>query len=302
MKIAAVVVTYNRLNLLKECINAIRNQTHKVDEIIVINNSSTDGTLEWLEEQKDLTVITQENLGGAGGFYTGIKTAYEKGYDWIWCMDDDVYADSNCLKELLEISKITNNKFKILQPSRKFYNNNSHWKYGTKFNFIYPNFNECVNPISLEGSEKLYTKILSFPFEGPLINRSVIESIGNVNKELFMGYDDTDFSYRAYKANIEVALVKKALLIKKLLPVYDARLFNKKDYYFFKNSIIFDKRYGNPWIVYTRSFWRLVRYHKNVFKLFVKLLSKKESFNVFLKSYSLLMKAFYDGITSKVNK
>lgn len=49
-RIAAVVVTYNRLDLLKECINSIRQQTRKLDEIIVVNNSSTDGTLEWLNE------------------------------------------------------------------------------------------------------------------------------------------------------------------------------------------------------------------------------------------------------------
>jgi len=54
-KIAAVVVTYNRLELLKQCIDSIKNQTRKPDEIIVVNNSSTDGTLEWLNPNKDLT-------------------------------------------------------------------------------------------------------------------------------------------------------------------------------------------------------------------------------------------------------
>ena len=67
------------MELLKECIQSLRNQTHKLDEIFIINNSSTDGTLEWLNTQTDLTVITQENSGSAGGQYTGIKTAYEKG-------------------------------------------------------------------------------------------------------------------------------------------------------------------------------------------------------------------------------
>ena len=99
-KIAAVVVTYNRLNVLQECTNSLRNQTHKVDEIIVVNNSTTDGTLDWLNSQKDLTVITQENSGGAGGFHTGIKAAYENGYDWIWCMDDDTEPEMTALEQL----------------------------------------------------------------------------------------------------------------------------------------------------------------------------------------------------------
>lgn len=77
-KIAAVVVTFNRLELLKKCVESLRNQTHKLDEILIINNSSTDGTLDWLNQQNDLTVISQENSGSAGGQFTGIKTAYEK--------------------------------------------------------------------------------------------------------------------------------------------------------------------------------------------------------------------------------
>src|SRR3989339_336534 len=110
-KIAAVVVTFNRLTLLQECIESLRNQTHTLDEIIIVNNSSTDGTLEWLNAQKDLTVITQENSGSAGGQHTGIKTAYEKGYDWIWCMDDDAEPELNALEEL---TKFLSDNHKVL--------------------------------------------------------------------------------------------------------------------------------------------------------------------------------------------
>ena len=69
--IAAVVVTRNRLVLLQECVNALRVQTRKVDEIIVVDNGSDDGTATWLSEQKDIIAIIQGNTGGAGGQYTG---------------------------------------------------------------------------------------------------------------------------------------------------------------------------------------------------------------------------------------
>ena len=82
-KIAAIVVTFNRLTLLQECIQALRDQTRRPDEIIVVDNSSTDGTREWLNAQLDLTVVRQGNLGSSGGQQTGIKTAYQKGYDWF---------------------------------------------------------------------------------------------------------------------------------------------------------------------------------------------------------------------------
>ena len=46
--VACIVVTFNRLPLLKKCLNSIRNQTNKDFDIIVVNNGSTDGTKEWL--------------------------------------------------------------------------------------------------------------------------------------------------------------------------------------------------------------------------------------------------------------
>ena len=74
MKVYVFIVTYNRLSLLKKTINSLRKQTHPIDNLCVINNGSTDGTYEWLLEQQDLTVIHQENLGGAGGFLFSFAT------------------------------------------------------------------------------------------------------------------------------------------------------------------------------------------------------------------------------------
>jgi glycosyltransferase involved in cell wall biosynthesis len=50
MKINCVIVTYNRLSLLKECISALKNQTYKINKIYIINNNSTDGTSDYLQE------------------------------------------------------------------------------------------------------------------------------------------------------------------------------------------------------------------------------------------------------------
>ena len=77
IKIAAVVVTYNRLDLMKKCVNALRKQSRILNTIFVINNNSTDGTKEWLDRQTDLIVIHQPNVGGAGGFARGIDEAFK---------------------------------------------------------------------------------------------------------------------------------------------------------------------------------------------------------------------------------
>ena len=101
-RVGIVVVTYNRLQLLTEVIEALRKQTYNDCQIIVVNNGSTDGTDDWLLQQKDIIAITQENLGGAGGFFTGMKYVAENGYEYCWVMDDDVICEKNALSELVK--------------------------------------------------------------------------------------------------------------------------------------------------------------------------------------------------------
>ena len=70
-KIVAVVVTYNRKDMLKECITALLNQTYHDLDIMVIDNCSTDGTINLVKNINDSRVIyinTGENIGGDGGF------------------------------------------------------------------------------------------------------------------------------------------------------------------------------------------------------------------------------------------
>ena len=106
MKIAAVVVTYNRCDCLKQCVPALKAQT-VLSDIIIVDNGSTDGTKAYLDTlAKDITVIHQDNLGGAGGFYTGTKYAFDKGYDWIWMMDDDGLPDKFQLENLISVATV----------------------------------------------------------------------------------------------------------------------------------------------------------------------------------------------------
>lgn len=91
MNVIAVVVTYNRLELLKRNLSCLRRQTVPLTTLVVVDNGSTDGTGAWLDEQEDVKTIHQTNVGGAGGFYTGMEYARRADADWIWCMDDDVF-------------------------------------------------------------------------------------------------------------------------------------------------------------------------------------------------------------------
>ena len=103
-RIAAVVVTYNRLPLLQKCIASLRGQTVDCD-ILVVDNASTDGTADYLASQQAEGRLTAhntgENLGGAGGFHCGMGWAYGAGYDYLWLMDDDCLPYPDALEKLL---------------------------------------------------------------------------------------------------------------------------------------------------------------------------------------------------------
>ncbi len=90
-RITAVVVTYNRLPALKETL--ARLLAEPLDHIVLVENGSTDGTLDWLETQTDprlLVLRPEANLGGAGGFEMGLRIAAERfDPDWFVLMDDD---------------------------------------------------------------------------------------------------------------------------------------------------------------------------------------------------------------------
>ena len=104
--VAAVVVTYNRLELLRQCAEALRAQTTACD-ILIVDNASTDGTDQWLTSQPDLHYRnTGSNLGGAGGFNHGMRWAVEAGYDYVWVMDDDTLPHPDALEKLLEADSV----------------------------------------------------------------------------------------------------------------------------------------------------------------------------------------------------
>lgn len=203
LKIASVVVTYNRLAVFKECINSIKNQTIRCDEIIVVNNSSTDGTLEWLSEQNDLTVITQENSGSAGGQYTGIKTAFEKGHDLVWCLDCDVIADHKALEKLVEYYHKADKDF-------GFASSTIYYRDG---NLAHPNIPELDDPYSVLNSfvKKQPIPILSASFGSILFPSEVIKRVGLPSKDFFIWGDDAEFTLRIIRSGYKGFMVLQSI-------------------------------------------------------------------------------------------
>lgn len=118
--VVAVVVTHNRLSLLKECIFALSNSSVLCD-VIIVNNASSDGTKEYLDsiekqygDIKFYVYNSDTNLNGAGGYNYGIRLASKLDYKYVWLMDDDCIVHDNSLFELLNAANSLNDNFGFL--------------------------------------------------------------------------------------------------------------------------------------------------------------------------------------------
>jgi GT2 family glycosyltransferase len=271
------------LNFLKEIISAVRSQTLQPDEIIVVNNSSTDGTEEWLARQEGLTIIKQDNLGSSGGQWRAFKYAYEKGHDWIWTMDDDVVPAENCLEEMLDDFDAN----KIRAPLRYSHDGKPFFNDVLSINLKNP-FSSLWNDIySKANLQEKYTEVIGITFEGPLFHRSVIEKIGLPEKDFFIYGDDTEFFIRAWKSGFKIYLYRDAEMYRKLPYVSIPPEFNWKTYYMIRNIIAIDRLHGDALV-------RILR----PYGYFVKWLFRAGSF----KDIKTVFKAFKDGYTYKSNK
>jgi rhamnopyranosyl-N-acetylglucosaminyl-diphospho-decaprenol beta-1,3/1,4-galactofuranosyltransferase len=102
-RVVAVVVTWNRRELLLEALAAIQAQTRPPDLVVVADNASADGTAAAVRSRFPSVQIAEldANYGGAGGFAYGMSLALEAGADLIWLMDDDTVPEPGALLALL---------------------------------------------------------------------------------------------------------------------------------------------------------------------------------------------------------
>ena len=180
-KVIAVIVTYNRQQLLSECIAALRNQTRKPDKILVVNNGSTDATEKWLASQNNIEFITQQNSGSAGGFYEGIRYAYNSGYSRIWLMDDDGYPKQNALEKLLE-----DNTEELCLRNCAVINKED------KKSFVW----KTAGFKTIDQVKEKVIKNVSHPFNGTLLHRKIVEKVGLPKPNLFLWGDESEYYHR----------------------------------------------------------------------------------------------------------
>lgn len=205
MKINCVVVTYNRLALLKECVQALKAQTLPPTELWVIDNCSTDGTRDWLDslhgDSKLHVVHTERNIGGAGGFALGTRLAVEAGCDYVWLMDDDTMPQPDALKLLAKVAEADNKAGFVCSKVL--------WTDGTLHAMNKPALVEKSfggsDPVTVSGETCFACKSCSFV--SVLISSTAVHEVGLPIKDFFIWCDDIEYTNRIQRAGYNCYIV-----------------------------------------------------------------------------------------------
>jgi GT2 family glycosyltransferase len=247
MNFTLLIVTYNRLELLKECIKSALEQTYSLKHIVILNNNSNDGTTDYLCEigsQHKHIIISNEvnNLGGAGGFQRGMEIASTLNSDWIILIDDDAMLSKNFVKDIFLASEQnpsiqalcgsvwTNGIIDVTHRRRLS------GKIGLRFTDVQASEYE---------NEEFNVDLSSFC--GLCITTQLVKKIGLPLAEYFIWNDDAEYSLRVLKESMILCIPKAALNHKtknSSITVIENEL-NWKHYYGLRNAINMVKRHGN---------------------------------------------------------
>jgi rhamnopyranosyl-N-acetylglucosaminyl-diphospho-decaprenol beta-1,3/1,4-galactofuranosyltransferase len=197
-RVVAVVVTYNRRQMLVDCLEALAEQTHPVAEVVLVDSASTAGTEEHVEaggiaSRLPITYVRlRRNGGGAEGFHYGVRDALELDSEWLWLMDDDCLPATDALERLLADPKAADAA--VLAPVVTDAG-------GT----VLPIHRGRIRPrlffaplvaLRADEHEGAAVEIEFSSFVGPLLRTRAVRGIGLPLREAFIRFEDVEFLSR----------------------------------------------------------------------------------------------------------
>ncbi|WP_374457922.1 glycosyltransferase family 2 protein [Nocardioides sp.] len=255
--VAVVVVTHNRADLLSRLLDGLAAQTRRPDAVVVVDNASADHTAEVLGARTDLPlhVITQDNLGGAGGFHAGVRAAYDAGWDRLWLVDDDVVPAPGCLEALMAVDE------DCLIAVREDLSGALVEKAAIDFDLhnplaIHPKRAAVDTVYADRASMPALVEVQNVAFEGFMARRPVIAEIGFPDPAFFIFYDDAEYAVRARRAGHRIMAVRDAVLVRQLDFNQQHDLSGWKGFYMYRNLFVVHLRHGEnalvrlkPWLI-----------------------------------------------------
>ncbi len=213
-KVSIIIVNWNGIFHLRKCLPGLNKINYPNFEIIVVDNASTDGSIEYIKKNypKIKIIVNKKNLGFAGGNNVGYKKTTG---DYILFLNNDTTVTNNFVTKLVnkigEDSRYAGVQAKILSMD----NNNRLDSVGaflTNTGFLYHYGYYQLNKKSYDKIKLLYTA------KGAcmLFRRAVIESVGLFDGDFFAYFEETDFCHRVWLAGYTIGYAPEAIIYHKI--------------------------------------------------------------------------------------
>ena len=241
--VASVTTAYNGAHLLAQHIDALLRQTRPLQEIIVVDDASTDETSSLLAARyPQVTVLRlRQNLGTAGALASGLAyAALERRHDWIWMFDQDSLATPAALDVILEeATQFGGNSSEVgilaaLPVDHNLENSSSPWLW--RNGFVKPPPELLDHPI-------LFTDLVIT--SGAMVRREVVEAIGLPRSDFFIDFVDYEYCLRARSHGYKIAVITRAKLYHEIGKAHKVRFLGRyhlwaehrpfREYYYSRN-------------------------------------------------------------------
>lgn len=253
MNVDVVIVTYNRLEKLKKALASYEGQTKTFRNMIVVNNHSTDGTFEYLEEWKQedapfskYVITTEDNLGGSGGYYLGQKKAMELAPEWVFLADDDAYAERDMMERFYEyVSTIDVSKVSAVCSMVYHVDGSIDLNHRSRYELKGHRFFYRKSSV-IDDYNKNEFEIDFLSYVGAFIKAEALRKVGLVDASFFIYWDDSEHSIRLQKCG-KIVCVPTIKIVHDDLNSVSAKdtsvIVSWKDYYLERNEMVFYKRH-----------------------------------------------------------
>ena len=215
-KITVIVVNWNGKEHLEDCFRSLENQSHENKETLLVDNASTDGSVEFVRSRFPWVKILQNpaNLGFGAAINRGIREATGT---YILFLNNDLYLEKNCLEEL--VRPLDDEAVGAVIPKILFFERRGHINsFGVEVNYLglaWPKYIEEPDSVANEPEETPCGGIF-------MARKDLLEEVGAFDEDLFLYHEDNDLSWRIRLAGY------------KLIVNPSARLYHK--YHFSKNT------------------------------------------------------------------
>lgn len=208
-KVGIVICNYNKVNCVLDCIQCILESRFQDFDLYVVDNASTDQSVAEIRTHypQVTLLVNEENRGGSGGFNRGLRQAYEQGYPYLMCVDNDAMLDENAIGNLYEFLE---SHPEVGMAGSKIYHTEAPERiqqYGQNIDFEYfctevPHLNRME-----DGTMPEYLYVDSVAACSLMVRRSTIDQIGFMPEENFLYWDDTEWCHKCNLAGMKVASV-----------------------------------------------------------------------------------------------